>query len=153
MFSQNEDIDFEALRWRDTTMIKIVNIEEYLYLDRTSKRSDIYRRFYIIQGQYADIKHKYYQKSIVIVSVDTISLKREYKHKHLFHIIESQKGEKLQINEIYLMHLYLWDYFPRIGDFMSEYYTVEGVRLLKSICESQPTGAIELKGLFYNKKE
>ena len=145
--AQNDSIEYDPICYRETTMVKIENIEEFLYGNNQKKKGGNQIVFYIITGQFVESTSKYYGKQMVLVSIDTINMQSNI--KNFTHIKGILRQNTIRIGETYEFHLRLWGCVIYQMGPIPEFYTVAGVRLPVQICPHQPFRAMELNGLNY----
>ena len=147
-FSQNDSIEYDSRCYRETTTVKIENVEEFLYKDKKTRKNDSQIVFYVITGRFVEPNCRYYGEQMILVSIDTISLQPN--KKGFLQIKGVSRQNTIRIGETYEFHLRLWGcVIYQLGP-IPEFYSVNGVHLPAQICPHQPFRALELKGLNYN---
>ena len=150
--SQHDTVSLLASCRRDTAMIYIEKITEYLYVNKIHRRDSNIIVVYIINARYADTNHYHFMEPLVIVSVDTIVTQKKYKY---FYCVNSiNRNKTIREGETYLFHLKLVDCLPLIGGVNGglnpSFFVVDGIRLPVELCPLQPFKAKELLGLNYS---
>lgn len=147
VLSQNDSMDYDPRCYRETDMVKIENVEEFLYKSKKSLTDDSQIVFYVITGRYVDPQSKNYGEQIRLVSLDTISMQSET--RTFTHVNGISRQNTIRIGESYRFHLRLWGcVIYQLGP-IPEFHMVEDVQLPVKICPHQPYKAMELKGLNY----
>lgn len=150
-FAQNDSMDYDPRCYRETTTIKIENVEEFLYKDKIARKNDTYIVFYVITGRFVEQNSKHFGEQMIMVSLDTISMQTGT--KKFTHIKGVSRQNTIRIGESYKFHLRLWGCVVYQLGPIPKFYSVEGVKLPLQICPCQPYRAMELSGLSYMKSE
>lgn len=148
LYSQNNTIESQSECWKDTTLLIVDKIKEYLYVPKKNNKDGSHIVVYIIKARYADEKHKRFNTSLILVSTDTIIIHKKNKSFYCFDGINH--NSTLVVGNSYLFHLELCGCLPMVLGNAPNYYDVDEIRLPVEICPLQPFLAKELNGLVYS---
>lgn len=146
LYSQNANTDFRSDCLRDTTMIVVDSIKEFLYMGKTNGKV-LPILIYVIEARYDDNKHELYNKPLVLVSLDTLEIHDESVSFYKVHT--TNKYNYICERKTYMFHLELYDCLPMVGGFLPESFVINEISLPIQICPLQPYRAKELMGLEY----
>ena len=147
VLAQSDSIDYDNICYKETTTLRIENVEEFLYANKKKRNDNIQIVVYVITAQYVEQSSKYYGKQVILVSLDTVLMQSET--GDYYHVKGISRQNTIRIGESYRFHLRLWGcVLYQLGP-IPEFYTVEGLRIPVQICPYQPYKVMNLKGLSY----
>lgn len=144
LYSQDSITELRLECWRDTSLLTIDKIEEYVYTPKNHKMKNHCIVVYIVKAHYAEKKD--YATSLILASTDTIGVHKS--KKSFYNINRNIHNRAITEGNTYLFHLELWECLPIVGH-VPAFFDVEGICIPIEICPLQPYKANELDGLEY----